>query len=136
MKAMTRRETRYAQEHLRQVRHITLDPRGPGVVRIHMVPPREDSPGAPFLLLLNGAQLVPLNLSWAILLSCLMYRLEKYDGQELGSEVWEQVLTQSAKDARKVYPHTRRSLLLSDLHLLLRSLTSIARGEDISRCLM
>lgn len=130
MKAMTRREARYAQEHLRQVRHITLDPRGPGVLRIHMVPPREDTPAAPFLLLLNGAQLVPLNLSWAILLSCLMYRLEKYDGQELGTEVWEQVLAQSAKDARKVYPHTRRSLLLSDLHLLLRSLTAIARGEE------
>ena len=130
MKVMTRREARYAQEHLRQVRHITLDPRGPGVLRLHMVPPREDTPAAPFLLLLNGAQLVPLNLSWAILLSCLMYRLEKYDGQELGMEVWEQVLTQSAKDARKVYPHTRRSLLLSDLHLLLRSLTAIARGEE------
>ena len=130
MKAMTHREERYAQEHLRLVRHITLDPRGPGVVRIHMLPPRQDAPGAPFLLLLNGAQLVPLNLSWAVLLSCLMYRLEKYDGQELGTEVWEQVLTQSAKDARKVYPHTRRSLLLSDLHLLLRSLTAIARGEE------
>ena len=130
MKAMTRREARYAQEHLHQVRHITLDPRGPGVVRIHMLPPRQDTPGAPFLLLLNGAQLVPLNLSWAILLSCLMYRLEKYDGQELGTEAWEQVLTQSAKDARKVYPHTRLQLLLTDLHLLLRSLTAIARGEE------
>ena len=130
MNAMTRREARYAKEHLRCVRHITLDPRGPGVVRIHMLPPREDSPGAPFLLLLNGAQLVPLNLSWAILLSCLMYRLEKFDGQELGTEVWEQVLRQTTKDARKVYPHTRRQLLLSDVHLLLRSLTAIARGEE------
>ena len=130
MKAITRREARYAKDHLRQVRHITLDPRGPGVVRIHMLPPRAEAPGAPFLLLLNGAQLLPLNLSWAILLSALMYRLEKYDGQELGTEVWEQVLTQAVKDVRKVYPHTRRSTLLSDLHLLLRSLTAIARGEE------
>ncbi len=130
MKAMTRREERYAQEHLRLVRHITLDPRGPGVVRIHMLPPRQDAPGAPFLLLLNGAQLVPLNLSWAVLLSCLMYRLEKYDGQELGTEVWEQVLTSAAKDARRVYPRTKHTVLLADLHLLLRSVTAIARGEE------
>ena len=51
-------------------RHITLDPTGRGVVRIHMIPPREDAENAPFLLLLNGSKLVPLNLSWAILLSC------------------------------------------------------------------
>ena len=51
MKAMTAREGRYRKAHLMNVRHITLDPRGPGVVRIHMLPPREDAPGAPFLLL-------------------------------------------------------------------------------------
>ena len=47
MKAMTAREGRYRKAHLTNVRHITLDPRGPGVVRIHMLPPREDAPGAP-----------------------------------------------------------------------------------------
>ncbi|MBQ3549077.1 MAG: radical SAM protein [Oscillospiraceae bacterium] len=127
---MTRREARYAAAHLRHVRHITLDPRGPGVVRIHMLPPREDSPEAPFLLLLNGAQLVPLNLSWAILLSCLMYRLEDYDGQELGEALWEKLLWQATEDAHKVYPRTHRSVLTADLHLMLRSLTAIARGEE------
>ena len=130
MKTMTAREARYRKAHLTNVRHITLDPRGPGVVRIHMLPPREDAPCAPFLLLLNGAQLVPLNLSWAIMLSNLMYRLETYDGQELGTEVWEQILTDAAEDTHKVYPRTRRAVLAADLHLMLRSLTAIARGEE------
>ena len=130
MKAMTAREGRYRKAHLTNVRHITLDPRGPGVVRIHMLPPREDAPGAPFLLLLNGAQLVPLNLSWAIMLSNLMYRLEQYDGQEIGTELWEQILADAAEDTHKVYPRTRRAVLAADLHLMLRSLTAIARGEE------
>ena len=68
-------ERRYRRQHLNCVRHITLDPKGRGVVRIHMIPPREDAENAPFLLLLNGSKLVPLNLSWAILLSCFMDRL-------------------------------------------------------------
>ena len=57
MKHMTFRERRYRRAHLDCVRHITLDPKGPGMVRIHMIPPRDDTPDAPFLLLLNGAQL-------------------------------------------------------------------------------
>ena len=76
MKHMTFRERRYRRAHLDCVRHITLDPKGPGVVRIHMIPPRDDTPDAPFLLLLNGARLVPLNLSWAILLANFMAALE------------------------------------------------------------
>lgn len=130
MKAMTAREARYRKTHLMNVRHTTLDPRGPGVLRIHMLPPREDAPGAPFLLLLNGAQLIPLNLSWAILLSNLMYRLEKYDGQEIGADQWKRVLTQTVNDTHKVYPLVPRKLLLEDLQLILRSLTAISRGEE------
>lgn len=75
MKHMTFRERRYRRAHLDFVRHITLDPKGPGVVRIHMIPPKDDGPDTPFLLLLNGASLVPLNLSWAILLANLMDQL-------------------------------------------------------------
>lgn len=54
-------EERYRRKHLNCVRHITLDPKGHGVVRIHMIPPRQDAADAPFLLLLNGDKLVPLN---------------------------------------------------------------------------
>ena len=37
MKKMTLLERRYRRAHLDCVRHITLDPKGPGVVRIHMI---------------------------------------------------------------------------------------------------
>ena len=81
-------ERRYRRQHLNCVRHITLDPKGRGVVRIHMIPPREDAENAPFLLLLNGSKLVPLNLSWAILLSCFMDRLEPFAGLEITESDW------------------------------------------------
>ncbi len=60
---ITRREKKFWEQHLSCVRHITLDPKGPGVVRLHMIPPRAEGKDEPFLLLLNGAKLIPLNLS-------------------------------------------------------------------------
>ena len=39
---ITRREKKFWEQHLSCVRHITLDPKGPGVVRLHMIPPRSE----------------------------------------------------------------------------------------------
>ena len=130
MKHMTFRERRYRRAHLDCVRHITLDPKGPGVVRIHMIPPRDDTPDAPFLLLLNGAQLVPLNLSWAILLANLMDQLQAYKGQDLAEDQWEALLTAAVEETHRTYPRTKRQTLASDLHLMLTSLVAIAQGRE------
>lgn len=130
MKHMTFRERRYRRAHLDCVRHITLDPKGPGVVRIHMIPPRDDTPDAPFLLLLNGARLVPLNLSWAILLANLMDQLQAYEGQDLAEDQWESLLTAAVEETHRTYPRTKRQTLASDLHLMLTSLVAIAQGRE------
>mgnify|MGYP005930246987 CR=1 FL=1 len=45
MAKMTWLERRYRRSRLDYVRHITIDPRGPGVVRIHMIPPRTEEVG-------------------------------------------------------------------------------------------
>lgn len=130
MKHMTFRERRYRRAHLDCVRHITLDPKGPGVVRIHMIPPRDDTPDAPFLLLLNGAQLVPLNLSWAILLANLMDQLQAYEGQDLAEDQWEALLTAAVEETHRTYPRTKKQLLANDMHLMLTSLVAIAQGRE------
>lgn len=130
MKHMTFRERRYRRAHLDCVRHITLDPKGPGVVRIHMIPPKDDTPDAPFLLLLNGARLVPLNLSWAILLANLMDQLQAYEGQDLAEDQWEALLTAAVEETHRTYPRTKRQTLASDLHLMLTSLVAIAQGRE------
>ena len=130
MRHMTFRERQYRRTRLNCVRHITLDPKGPGVVRIHMIPPRDEMPDAPFLLLLNGARLVPLNLSWAILLSALMDQLLVYEGQELDESRWEALMSAAVEQAHRVYPRTRRLTLAADLHRMLTSLIAIAQGRE------
>ena len=126
-------ERRYRRQHLNCVRHITLDPKGRGVVRIHMIPPREDAENAPFLLLLNGSKLVPLNLSWAILLANFMDQLEPWSGREIGEQDWQSMLLAAVKATRRTYPGTGKAVLLGDLELMLRSIVAIARGQEPGR---
>lgn len=130
MKTMTRREQSFRREHLSCVRHITLDPYGPGVVRMHLIPPHEDAADEPYLLLLNGAHLVPLNFSWAVLLSCFMDELEVFSGQELTEEDWTGLAQKAVKSTRRVYPGTPRKRLAEDLAVMLDSLIDIARGRE------
>lgn len=130
MSHMTWREKRYRRAHLSCVRHITLDPKGPGVVRIHMIPPRTESPEDPFLLLLNGAQLVPLTLSWAVLLANFMDRLEPFSGCEISEEDWVGMVRGAVDETHRTYPRTDRALLQEDLELMLRSLVAIAQGRE------
>ena len=123
-------ERRYRRQHLNCVRHITLDPKGRGVVRIHMIPPREDAENAPFLLLLNGSKLVPLNLSWAILLSGFMDRLEPFAGLEITESDWNAMAAGAVARTHKVYPFTPRERLAEDLQIMIESLVAIARGQE------
>lgn len=123
-------ERRYRRQHLNCVRHITLDPKGRGVVRIHMIPPREDAENAPFLLLLNGSKLVPLNLSWAILLSGFMDRLEPFAGLEITESDWNAMAAGAVARTHKVYPFTPKERLAEDLQIMIESLVAIARGQE------
>ena len=128
MSNMTLLERRYRRARLQCVRHITLDPKGPGVVRLHLLPPRQE--GELFLLLLNGAQLLPVNLSWAILLSCFMDEMETFAGREIGEADWNGIRKRTVCRARRVYPGTSRRRLDGDLSLMLESLVAVARGEE------
>ena len=123
-------ERRYRRRHLECVRHITLDPKGRGVLRIHMIPPRQDADDAPFLLLLNGSRLVPLNLSWAILLANFMDRLEPFTGVEITESDWNAMAAGAVAETHKTYPFTSKERLSDDLATMIRSLVAIARGQE------
>ena len=134
---ITRREKKFWEQHLSCVRHITLDPKGPGVVRLHMIPPRAEGKDEPFLLLLNGAKLIPLNLSWAILLANFMAALERFftegdnaPDREVKQADWERLAEEAVTATRSVYPRTKPEQLREDLALLMESLIAIAQGQE------
>jgi len=130
MKLARLAERRFVKKNLRCVRHITLDPGGPGVIRIHMIPPEKSwDRTVPWLLILNGQDILPVGLSWAIMLSCFMDRLQPYEGRELAESEWDAVLTDTIGDTQKVYPVMPEDLLRKELQKLLDCLEAVAKGE-------
>ena len=127
---LTWRERRYRKEHLRQVCHTTLDPMRPGVVRIHLVPPRDtDSNQVPYLVILNGQDILPVTFSWAVLLSAFMDALAPNAGAEIPDAAYEALIAETVKRVKRVYPRTTDETLRGDLHRMLDAFIKISRGE-------
>ena len=129
MKFLSLAERAYVYNHLNRVRHITLDPNGPGAVRIHLVPCRKPDRTTPFVAILNGQDILPLQISWAILLACLMDALQPFAGKELSPADWDAVQAQAVAAAHKIYLRTPSVQIESDLQVLLDCLLAIAQGK-------
>ena len=129
-KHLTYSEHMFLRSRLNRVRHITLDPDGPGVVRIHIVPCHKPDHETPFTVILNGQDILPLNVSWAILLTNLIEALKPYTGKEIRPEEWAAINAQAVAATRKIYRKTEYAQIESDLQLLVDSLCTIARGGE------
>ena len=118
------------REFRRGVSHCTFNPDGPGVVRIHLIPPkfrlfRESS----YIVILNGYYLLPVGYSWALMLSYFMREVNAYDGKPIGEEDETRILENTLRKVRAVYPFVSREALREDLYELLDVLFAVARGE-------
>ena len=99
MKYLSYGERAFLRGHLNRVRHVTLDPDGPGVVRIHLIPCTKPDRDTPFVAILNGQDILPLNLSWAILLTNLIEALQPHAGTELKDSDWSAINAQAVAAA-------------------------------------
>ena len=80
-------EKLYEKKYLDKVLHTTLNPDEPGVVRIHLVPSKFSwFKVRPSTVILNGKDIVPLNLSWTIVLSVFINEVNVYKGNEISDE--------------------------------------------------
>ena len=130
MKHLSYRERAFLRGHLNRVRHVTLDPDGPGVVRIHLIPCTKPDRDTPFVAILNGQDILPLNLSWAILLTNLIEALQPHSGTELKDSDWSAINAQAVAATRKIYRKTEPLQIESDLQMMLDTLIAVARGKE------
>ena len=73
----SRREKKYAKEHFDRVLHTTINPEGPGVVRIHLIPPKfHEGELSNSVAIINGQDILPVNMAWSVVLSELIKTLE------------------------------------------------------------
>jgi hypothetical protein len=113
------------------VKHCTFNPDGPGVVRIHLIPPKFRPFGNPeYLVILNGYYILPIGYSWALMLSAFMDEVNKFDGVEISEEDETAIIANTVKKTRKIYPMTSRDEVEDDLYSMLDVIFEIAHGGE------
>ena len=114
------------------VKHCTFNPDGPGVVRIHLIPPKfRLLKSASYIVILNGYYLLPLGYSWAIMLSAFMKETNEYSGREISDADYEKIIEKTVRSTLKVYPFASKDEINDDLSYMLDVIFAVARGQAV-----
>lgn len=127
----TGREYKYAVQNFDGVLHTTLNPEGPGVVRIFLIPPkfsREDI--APSVAIINGQDIIPVNLAWSILLAEFIKEVNKYHDMEVTDKDVDIILNNTCKSVKKVYPFVPSKRFKNDISVMMDTFAKVAAGEQ------
>ena len=84
----------------------------------------------PFVALLNGQDILPLSVSWAILLAGLMDALQPFEGKEITEDQWAGIAAQAVETAVAVYPKTAPDQIRADLNAMLTSFRALTAGQE------
>ena len=120
---------RYCREHFNGVSHTTLNPEGPGVIRIHLVPCKEPWKD-PSTVVINGQDVIPINPGWAILLNALIDEINPYHGREITKDDANNIIDAAIKNVSKVFPMTSNRKMRKDLRIIIESLMAVAYGKE------
>lgn len=128
---MNLKERKFYKKNLNEVLHTTLNPYEPGVVRIHLVPAKYNPYKAnPSLAILNGKDILPINLAWTILLAIFIKQTNKYQGKEITDKEMKKVVTNTINEALTIYRKPGRIELKQDLETILSVFIDIAEGRE------
>ncbi len=125
------REKWYEWKNWREMIHTTWNPKDPGAIRIHMIPPRfRWFHFVPSVAILNGNQIIPVNESWAILLTEFIKQLNRYGDGEMPRKDLKKIIRVTCSNMKKVYPHTEEKMFREDLIVIAEVFEAIARGHE------
>ena len=119
-------------KQVNEVSHITLNPNGPGSIRIHLIPPKKLKAGVLWVVILNGQDVLTLTTGWAILLREFIKASIEYDGIVLLNADYDVLIIKTIDNVKKVFPKTDKAMLIKDLHEILSVFRDVAKGKRIS----
>lgn len=123
-------EKLYELKNWHSVIHTTWNPKGPGVIRIHMIPPKFSLfHTAPSVVILNGQDILPLNESWAILLTEFINRVNAHGPHEMSEQELQGVLNDVFHQMRQIYPNVSNEQLQNDLNVIIDTFEAVIHGE-------
>ena len=119
------------KEYKNGITHCTFNPEGPGVVRIHLIPPkfRLFSSDA-YIVILNGYYLLPIDYSWALILSAFMREANKFDSKPVSEADVDLIEKNTVKSVHRAYPLMPSDYIKEDLYQILDVIFAVASGEN------
>ena len=125
--------TSYMEETFDEVLHTTLNPDGPGAIRVHLIPPKkEENAFGPSIAIINGTDVVPVNFVSAVILAEMIEETNRYDGQEIGEAQIVDILDKTAERVKKVIPSLSRIRLRKDIGEIYLTIRQIAYREEVT----
>ena len=122
----------YELKNWDQVIHTTWNPDGPGVIRMHMIPPRF----TPFktvksLVIINGSEILPINESGAILMTEYVKIVNAFGDKAMSEKDLEEIIAKTFRGVKKVFPRVKDEVLKDDLYYYIGLFEAVAKGEAV-----
>ena len=123
----------YEKKYLNRVIHTTLNPKNPGVVRLHLVPSKFSFfKNIPSIVILNGKDIIPLNPSWTILLSIFIDEVNRHKGKEISEKELEEISEVTLYRMKKIYFFVKKDVFKKDLLNMINLFVSISNKEKVN----
>lgn len=118
-------------KNIDEISHVTFDPYGPGVVRIFLIPPKKIKMGISWVIIINGESILPICMSWAILLREFINSINEYSGKSVTENDIKEAMDKTVASAKVLYPKADKKHIEDDLKEIINTLVSIARHEPV-----
>ena len=123
----------YMDTTFSEVLHTTLNPDGPGAIRIHLIPPKaEKDVFNPSIAIINGTDILPVNFVWAVILAELIRETNRYDGREIGDSDIQGIMERTAESIRQIIPLYPRKRTEEDIQTIYTTIHQIAFREEVT----
>ena len=128
-----KRINEYMDSTFNEVLHTTLNPDGPGAIRIHLIPPKkEENALNPSVAIINGTDVVPVNFARAVILAEMIRETNKYDGKEIDEQGINDILNRAAENAKDIMPILSMTRIKDDINTIYTTMRQIAYREDVT----
>ena len=116
-----------------EVLHTTLNPDGPGAIRIHLIPPKKEE-GAlnPSIAIINGTDIIPVNFARAVILAEMIRETNSFDGKEISEADIQGILEKTVESVKNIMPMLSRKRIAEDIQTVYTTIKQIAYREPVT----
>ena len=123
----------YMESTFSEVLHTTLNPDGPGAVRIHLIPPKVvENELNPSVAIINGNDILPVNAVWAVILAEMIRETNRFDGMEISDADIQNILGRAAENVHRLIPIFSQKRILSYAQKIYTTIRQIAFREEVT----